>query len=107
LGIQDAPRKRRDSSQQPGAWTGSVLQTDNGQVCLLISLAKWIKTKALLYEVRNTIERNPNSFSCKQLEQIWGYLVHISQTYSMFSSYLIGFHMTIDFWRPNRDQDGL
>jgi hypothetical protein len=24
----------------------------------------------------------------------------------MFSSYLIGLHMTIDFWRPNRDQDG-
>jgi hypothetical protein len=24
----------------------------------------------------------------------------------MFASYLIGLHMTIDFWRPNRDQDG-
>jgi hypothetical protein len=24
----------------------------------------------------------------------------------MSASYLIGLHMTIDFWRPNRDQDG-
>jgi hypothetical protein len=23
----------------------------------------------------------------------------------MFASYLIGLHMTIDFWHPNRDQD--
>jgi hypothetical protein len=27
LGIQDAPRKRRDSVQRPGAWAGSVIQT--------------------------------------------------------------------------------
>jgi hypothetical protein len=32
--------------------------------------------------------------------------VHIAQTYSMFSSYLIGLHRTIDFWRANQDQDG-
>ena len=24
----------------------------------------------------------------------------------MLSSYLIGLHMTIDFWRPSRDQEG-
>ena len=29
----------------------------------------------------------------------------IEQTYAMVSSYLIGLHMTIDFWRPNRDQE--
>ena len=42
----------------------------------------------------------------KWLEQVQGYLVHVAQTYPMFSSYLIGLHMTIDFWRPNRDQEG-
>ena len=42
----------------------------------------------------------------KRLEQIRGYLVHVAQTYPMFASYLIGLHMTIDFWRPNRDRDG-
>jgi hypothetical protein len=106
LGIQDAPRKRRDSSQTPGAWIGSVLRTDEGQVRLLISQDKWEKTKGLLFEVRQMLELHPLALPRKRLEQIRGYLVHIAQTYSMFSSYLIGLHMTIDFWRPNRDQDG-
>jgi hypothetical protein len=58
LGIQDAPRKQRDSSQRPGAWIGSVLRTGEGQVQLLISEDKWIKTKGLLAEVRNMIDTN-------------------------------------------------
>jgi hypothetical protein len=48
----------------------------------------------------------PHALPWNSLEQIRGYLVHIAQTYLMFASYLIGLHMTIDFWRPNRDQDG-
>ena len=51
LGIQDAPRKRRNSSQTPGAWTGSVLRTNDGQVRLLIEDDKWAKTIGLLAEV--------------------------------------------------------
>jgi hypothetical protein len=106
LGIQDAPRKRRDSLQTPGAWIGSVLWTDEGQVQLLISQDKWEKTKGLLAEVQEMLVLNPLALPRKRLEQIWGYLVHIAQTYLMFSSYLIGLHMTINFWRPNREQDG-
>ena len=106
LGMQDAPRKRRDSSQTPGAWTGSVLRTNEGQVRLLIGEDKWRKTKELLAEVRLLLENDPSSLPCKRLEQVRGYLVHVAQTYPMFSSYLIGLHMTIDFWRPNRDQEG-
>jgi hypothetical protein len=48
----------------------------------------------------------PQALSRKRLEPIRGYLVHVAQTYSMFSRYLIGLHMTINFWRPNWDQDG-
>jgi hypothetical protein len=106
LGIQDAPRKRRDSSQTPGAWTESVLRTDEGQVRLLISKDKWEKTNGLLAELREMLTLRPQALARKRLEQIRGYLVRIAQTYSMFASYLIGLHMTIDFWRPNRDQDG-
>jgi hypothetical protein len=101
LGIQDAPRKRRDSSQTPGAWIGSVLRTDDGQVRLLISKDKWEKTKALLAEVRELLVSQPLALPRKRLEQIRGYLVHIAQTYSMFASYLIGLHMTIYFWPSN------
>jgi hypothetical protein len=94
LGIQDAPRKQRDSSQTPGAWTGSVLCTDEGQVRLLISKDKWEKTKGLLVEM---LTLHLRALARKRLQQIRGYLVHIVQTYSMFASYLIGLHMTIDF----------
>jgi hypothetical protein len=37
LGIQDAPRKQRDSSQSPGVWAGSVIRTGVGGVSVLTS----------------------------------------------------------------------
>jgi hypothetical protein len=41
LGIQDAARKRRDISQEPGAWTGAVIsKTDGENVWLLTSQEK-------------------------------------------------------------------
>lgn len=61
----------------------------------------------MIQEVQTLLEQNPNALPRKRLEQIRGYLVHIAQTYSMFSCYLIGLHMTIDIWRcPNRDEEG-
>ena len=36
LGIQDAPRKRRRPSQEPGAWTGTVVHSSKGEVSVLI-----------------------------------------------------------------------
>jgi hypothetical protein len=40
LGIQDAPRKQRDSSQSPGVWAGSVIRTGVGGVSVLTSQEK-------------------------------------------------------------------
>jgi hypothetical protein len=37
LGIEDAPRKRRDSSQSPGAWAGSVIKTGSEGTFVLTS----------------------------------------------------------------------
>ena len=73
---------------------------------LLVGDDKWQKTKALLTELRQLLDTSPKSLPRKRLEQIRGYLVHIAQTYPMFSSYLIGLHMSIDGWRPNRDREG-
>jgi hypothetical protein len=44
LGIQDASRKRRDSSQDPGAWSGKG-------VYMLAAEDKWIKVKEMLDEM--------------------------------------------------------
>jgi hypothetical protein len=45
LGIQDAPRKRRDSSQSPGAWYGSVIRIIPDGAYVLASEDKWDKAK--------------------------------------------------------------
>jgi hypothetical protein len=70
LGIQDAPRKRRDSSQSPGAWSGSVVRTGPDGVHVLTSQEKWDKAKGLLKEVWEMLERDSGKLSRKRLEQI-------------------------------------
>jgi hypothetical protein len=42
----------------------------------------------------------------KRLEQIWGFLQYVSQTYTPFTLYLIGLHMTINSWHPGQDDEG-
>jgi hypothetical protein len=70
LGIQDAARKRRDSSQRPGAWAGAVVVATGEGVYLLVSQEKWDKVKVLLTEVIDMWEMSKNNMSRKRLEQI-------------------------------------
>jgi hypothetical protein len=49
---------------------------------------------------------NSKRLNRKRLEQIWGFLIHVVQTYPTMKPYLIGLHMTIDGWRPNCDEEG-
>lgn len=106
LGIQDAPRKRRASSRSPGAWAGGVVKTSDVGVFVLTSQEKWTKAKALVEEVQKMLDEDPSRLSRKRLEQIRGFLQYVTQTYTSLTSYLIGFHMTIDSWRPGRNQEG-
>jgi hypothetical protein len=106
LGIQDAPRKRRDSSRAPGAWAGVVLRTNDKGVHVLLSQEKWERTKAQLKEIQTMLEREPSKMSRKRLEEIRGFLVYVTRTYIGMSPYLIGLHMTIDSWREGRDSEG-
>jgi hypothetical protein len=103
LGIQDASRKRRDSSQTPGAWSGSVVQTDSEGVYVLAAEEKWIKAKGLFNELKVMMEKNNDEMSRKRLEQIRGFLIYVTRMYpGMVPYYLIGIHMTIDGWRDNQ-----
>jgi hypothetical protein len=106
LGIQDAPRKRRDGSQAPGAWSGCVLRTDKDGVFVYVSQEKWEKTKRLLDEVMDLITTDPTRIPRKRLEQIRGFLQYVTRTYTGMNPYLIGFHLTIDGWREDRDDEG-
>jgi hypothetical protein len=105
LGIQDAPRKRRDPSQTPGPWAGSIIQTENGVLCFSISQERWEKTKLILNWTDNsTTECDKIEF--KTLESYRGFLVYVVRTYPMMNPYLKGIHLTLDSWRPWRKEDG-
>ncbi|KAG7368169.1 hypothetical protein IV203_030912 [Nitzschia inconspicua] len=105
LGIQDAPRKRRDSSQTPGPWAGAVVRTGTS-VCVLASETKWKKAKNQVHEVLEMIQSRPERLERKRLEQVRGFVGYVARTYPSAVPYLTGLHMTIDGWRANRDNRG-
>jgi len=62
LGVQDAPRKRREPKLEPGPWAGSMAITSNGKVQVMVSMDRWMIVKAMIkwigdnaLEVNNTM----------------------------------------------------
>ena len=106
LGLQDASRKRRDALQKAGAWTGAIVWTNGEDVLVRVSEEKFRKTQALIDEVLELIAACPTCLPRKRLEQIRGFLVYVTRTYPASIPYMKGLHLTIDFWRPNRDEEG-
>ena len=45
LGLQSAARKRREVGQDVGAWSGSIVDTTEGKVCIRTDQEKWDKTR--------------------------------------------------------------
>ena len=89
MGIQDATQKRRDSSQFPGAWSGSIVQIKNDGVYLLISQEKWNKTKSMITEMDDMVRTSPAAMDRKRLEQIRGFLIYVTRTYPSTVPYLM------------------
>jgi len=42
----------------------------------------------------------------KQAESFRGFLVYVSKAFKSMIPYLKDIHLTLDHWRPNRDEDG-
>lgn len=95
LGIQDAPRKRRPPSQQPGPWAGSVIQSHGNAVGVLTTLEKWEKTKRSLEWLRLELG-NKEGLDRKGLEERRGFLVYVSRTYPAMVTFLKGIHLSLD-----------
>ncbi|GKY99201.1 hypothetical protein MPSEU_000875500 [Mayamaea pseudoterrestris] len=102
-GLQDAARKRRPPSQTPGAWSGSVVATTADGVFLSVSQERWDKTKTAVQWIAAQLGNNPVEIEFKPLERFRGFLVYVGQTYRAMVPYLQGIHLTLDSWRPNRD----
>ena len=104
LGVQDAPRKRRDASNMAGAWAGSVVYATETQVLVLVTEEKWCKAKSQVQELKHIIQHKV--WKRKRLQEIRGFLNYIAATYPLLTSYLMGLHLTIDGWRKKRHSDG-
>ena len=123
-GLQDAPRKLREQSQDPGAWAGSVVSTSNGIVSKFVTKERWRKTQGCIRWLAQKIGLPGDQWSAnvpddedaketisrtlphKQAERIRGFLIYVSRTYKAMVPYLKGLHLTLDFWRPGRDEEG-
>jgi hypothetical protein len=115
FGIQDAPRKRRPPSLDAGAWAGSVVHTDGGEVGVRVSQSKWDKTRAIIRRLVSELEafyvleelgEAPEGINRKHLESDRGFLNYVTQAYPALVPYLKGVHLTIDGWRPDRNDQG-
>jgi hypothetical protein len=106
LGIQDAPRKRRGVSRSPGPWAGSMVYTDDAEagVRVLVSRKKWAKANQLLTTLHGLVLAS-EWVDHKVLERIRDFLVYVARTYTPLTPFLMGLHMTIDGWRPGRDEE--
>lgn len=112
LGLQDAARKRREPSQEPGPWAGVVAHSKPGEpVYKLVTQLRWDKARRLLGEIRDLFESGKSKddqvwLPRDRLESARGFLVYVARTYTAMNPYLKGLHLTIDSWRENRDEDG-
>jgi len=130
LGLQDAARKRRECTQNPGAWAGAVISTNNG-LFKSVTQERWEKTRDKVRHIASAIglsdeysdrgasdsqrleiqtldaaEGRESSLQFKTLRSITGFLGYVGFTYSMMVPYFKGLHLTLNGWRPNRDTHG-
>ena len=109
LGMQDAPRKRRPPSQNPGAWAGSVFRISSESVAKTVSQEKWDKAKAITQDLSRLLLQGPECgvvLNYKDLERKRGFLGHLCMTFRFIIPFMKGLHLTIDSWRPLRGRDG-
>jgi hypothetical protein len=111
LGIQDATRKRRTPTTQPGPWAGMIVRTD-GSVKKSVSQDRWDKTKGVLGQLREGWEawhhggKGHPGVKRSDLEKVAGFLVYVSRAYTSIRPYLKGLHLTLrrhGGWRVERD----
>ena len=105
FGLQDAARKWREPSREPGPWARVVSHSKVGEpVYKLVTQVRWDKTKRVLASITD--------FFCSgisggahwdvappaHLESARGLLIYVPWTYTSMIPDLKGLHLTIDSW---------
>jgi len=70
----------------------------------MVSQEKWEKTKRLVMELSRMLEQDFLPLQC--LLVIRGFLIYVVRTYPWLNPYIKGLHLTIDSWRPCREESG-
>jgi hypothetical protein len=76
LGIQDAPRKQRGSSQDTGPWAGSTIFTSGTSVYVTVTVDRWSKAQKMVQWIHDCLTAGL-SLCFKTLESYRGFLVYI------------------------------
>lgn len=106
LGIQNAARKLRPPTLEPGAWAGAIFRIYVTEITKTISQAKWDKAKGLIDGVAKELIDHGGHMNYKQLEVVRGFLGHLALTFSIVVPFLKGFHLTLSGHLPKRDIEG-
>ena len=115
LGLQDAARKRRRPSQNPGAWAGKFVSSNGDIIAKSVMQERWDKTKEKLrwiakqrgitdeftpFEFKgiqgNITSADPEKIHFKTTESFVGFIVYVAQMYSSFLPYLKGIYLTLN-----------
>jgi hypothetical protein len=56
--------------------------------------------------MEEVLENDHPEFSHKQLLSNRGFLIYVANTYPAMIPYLKGIHLTIEYWRDDRDEMG-
>ena len=107
LGQQDAPRKRRKPSKHPGAWCGAIV-VNKGEEGLYVTCSqkKWDRGRSHVDTLLTELEVGGKDLDRKDLERKRGFLIHLARTFTYMNPYLKGFHLTMESFRPGRDEMG-
>ena len=109
LGLQDATRKRRPNSRNPGEWTGSKSVSIPGTgLFVTVSQKKWDKARGIIAELLEHFSDSKSlpKLDLKDLERKVGFLVHLAMAYPLMLPFLRGFYLTMNSWRVGRDAVG-
>jgi len=94
----------RPPTPLPGPWAGTIAFNCPAGVGVTCPEAKWIKAKALLADLQAELQAG-SLLQRKPLESMRGFFIHLMRTYPIITPYLKGMHLTLDGWRPNRDEE--
>ena len=107
LGQQDAPRKHRPPSKQPGAWVGAMCLSKPDGLYVTCTKATWAKAKALVeYWQKAVVEDKEKSLDAKRMERDVGFLVCINRRFPSIFPYLKRFYLILNSWRKGRADEG-